>query len=72
MTGLNFWTNQDGRIHLYIYFEKDFDTSPTELLKSKLFRYGICGKSEMDRLFCSLDNSELLKIECSQIWLQFC
>ena len=43
-------------------FEKDFDTPPHELLKSRQFSYGIGGKTMkwINLLFCASDNSELL------------
>ena len=52
--------------------EKGFDTPPYELLKSKLFSLEICVKTLKWADFSrASDNSELLKTEKSQIWLQF-
>ena len=42
-------------------FEKAFDTHPHELLKSRLFSYGIGGKTlKWIMLFYAIDSSELL------------
>ena len=45
--------HNQGQVDTFILdFEKAFDTPPHELLKSKLFSYGIGGKNyEMDRCF---------------------
>ena len=46
MIGLKSWTVEDRLTHSFILdFEKAFDTPPHELLKSKLFSYGIGGKT---------------------------
>ena len=52
-----------GQVDTFILdFEKAFDTPPHELLKSKLFSYGIGGKTLkwINVFFYAIDNSELL------------
>ena len=50
-----------GQVDTFILdFEKAFDTPPHELLKSKLFGYGIGGKTLKWILFCATGNRELL------------
>ena len=44
MIGLKSWTIEDRLTHS-LEFEKAFDTPPHELPKSKLFSYGIGGKT---------------------------
>ena len=44
MIGQKYWTKRV-RLTFIFDFEKAFDTPPYELLKSKLFSYGICGKT---------------------------
>ena len=64
-TVINDWTKLfDNRRQVdtvILDFEKAFDTPPHEHLKSKLFSYGIGGKTFrwMDSFLCS-DNNELL------------
>ena len=42
-----------GQVDTFILdFEKAFDTPPHELLKSKLFSYGIGGKTWIDSFLC--------------------
>ena len=43
--GLKSWTIEDGLTHFILDFEKVFDTPSHEILKSKLFSYGIGGKT---------------------------
>ena len=48
MAGQNSYTTKVMLIHLrarILGFEKSFDTPPRELLKTKLFSYGIGGKT---------------------------
>ena len=45
MIGLNSWTIEDRLTHSYWILKRAFDTPPHELLKSKLFSYGIGGKA---------------------------
>ena len=45
MTGLNSWTIKDRLTHSYWILKKALDAPPHELLKSKLFSYGIGGKT---------------------------
>ena len=57
-TVINDWAkilDNGGQVDTFILdFEKTFDTPPHELLKSKLFGYGICGKTLkwIDYLLC--------------------
>ena len=53
--------DNQGQVDTFILdFEKAFDTPPHELLKSKLFSYGIGGKTLNGyMLFCATDNREL-------------
>ena len=48
ITVINDWANlldSGGQVDTFILdFEKAFDTSPRDLLKCKLLRFGICGK----------------------------
>ena len=45
MIGLKSWTIEDRLTHSYCHLEKAVDTPPHELLQSKLFSYGIGGKT---------------------------
>ena len=64
-TVINDWAkilDNRGQVDTFILdFEKAFDTPPHKLLKSKLFSYGIGGKTLkwIDSFFAS-DNNELL------------
>ena len=65
-TVINDWAkilDNGGQVDAFILdFEKAFDNPPHELLKRKLFRCGIRGKTLkwIDSFFCDTDNSELL------------
>ena len=61
-TVINDWAkilDNRGQVDTFILdFEKAFDTPPHELLKSKLFSYGIGGKTlKMDRFFSLLQTT---------------
>ena len=61
-TVINYWAkilDNRGQVDRFILdFEKAFDTPPHELLKSKLFSYGIGGKTlKIDRFFCLLQTT---------------
>ena len=64
-TVINDWAKilaSRGQVDTFILdFEKAFDTLPHELLKNKLFSYGICGKTlkRIDSFLC-FRNNELL------------
>ena len=57
MIGLKSWTIEDTFI---LDFEKAFDTPPHELLKIKLFSYGIGGKTLKWIATFASENNELL------------
>ena len=60
MIGLKSLTIED-RLTFILDFEKVFDTPPHELLKSKLFSYGIGGKTlKWIDSFLTSENNELL------------
>ena len=72
-TVIDDWANMLTRVRLtplYWILKKTFDTPPHELLKSKLFSYGIGGKTmkwvDVFLFFCTSDNRELLLMELNQ------
>ena len=71
-TVINDWAkilDKKGQVHTFILdFEKAFDTPPHELLKSKLFSYGIGGTTLNRHTPAKADKPD---VECKQSLLQY-